>query len=381
MKLLDSFWTKNAFLILAYLFINFLFVYRYSARISNLCLTLSLLYSVIVVLAIGYVLGQRENFQILNKSTIYFSMVFLLAILYAAVMFHIDPFGTRVGRYPALQTFIQRLLDGVFPYQSGLNISGFPFLFVLLIPFYLIGELGIFQLFSFAVFAFIVHKRYLDDKGSYMILLMLALSPAFLYEVVVRSELFSNMVLIILFFFILERIKPIKPIKTLFLVGILAGFLLSTRGIVLLPYLIYFTFYFKTEMKSLVLFAVATVLGFAVTFLPFVLWNKELFVQNNPLVVQKSYIPDWLLILSALACIAVGYSIDAFRKVYRSASLVLFGVVFLCFVIRILQNSFNQAVFQSFDITYFCFCLPFLLLSFELERRSVPQEFGSAPAP
>lgn len=370
MKFLDSFWRRNLFLILTYLFINFLFIYKYSARITNFYLTLSLLYSVIVLLVIGFALHQREDFQVLNKSTVYFSIVLVLAILYAVAMFHIDPLSTRVGRYPALHTFIYRLLNGDFPYVSGQNISGFPFLFMLLIPFYLLGDLGLFQLFSFVIFSIIVHKKYQGEKVSYIPLLLLALSPAFLYEVAVRSELFSSMVLIVLLFYVLERVKPIRSIRTLVFAGILAGFLLSTRGIVLLPYLIYFVFYFKKDIRSLTLFGLSAALGFAITFVPFVIWSKELFIQNNPLAVQRLYIPDWLLILSILGCVLIGYSVDSFKSVYRSTAFLLFGVVFLCFVIRMVQNSFNQAVFESFDITYFCFCLPYLLLSFEFSTTS-----------
>ena len=160
MKLFDGFWKKNLFLVLAYLFINFLFVYKYSARITSLYLTLSLLYSVMVVLVIEFMLQKKESFRSLNKSTIYFPIVILLAILYAVAMFHIDPFGTRVGRYPALYTFIHRLLSGDFPYVPGLNISGFPLLFFIFIPFYIIGDLGLFQICSFMVFAIIIYKRY-----------------------------------------------------------------------------------------------------------------------------------------------------------------------------------------------------------------------------
>lgn len=380
MKLLDSFWIRNAPLILMFLFINFLFVYKYSARISDFYLTLSVVYSVTVVLVIGFILRHRENLQGLNKSAVYFSMVFLLTILYAVAMFHIDPFSTRVGRYPALHTFIHRLLNGDFPYLSGQNISGFPFLFFVLVPFYLLGDLGLFQLFSFVVFSIIIHRKYANENASHIILLMLVLSPAFLYEVVVRSELLSNMVLIVLLFYILERIKPIKSTKVLFFTGILAGFLLSTRGIVLLPYLIFFMFYFKKDIKSLTFFGLSAALGFMITFVPFVIWNKELFLENNPLSVQKSYIPNWLLIISLLVCLVVGYSVNTFKRVYLSISWVLFGVVFLCFTTSMVRDSFNQAVFRSFDITYFCFCLPFLLLSFELERRSLPQESQKALA-
>lgn len=357
-------------MVLICLFVNFLFVYKYSARITNLYLTLSLLYSVIVVLVIGFMLQNRESFQSLNKCRVYFPIVILLVVLYAVAMFHIDPFSTRSGRYPALYTFIHRLLSGDFPYVSGQNISGFPFLFFLLIPFYLIGDLGLFQICSFVVFSIILHKRYAEEKVSYAPLLLLALSPALLYEVVVRSELFSNMVLIVLLFYVLERIKPIRSIRTLFFAGIVAGFLLSTRGIVLLPCLIYFLFYFRKDIKSLGFFGFSAGLGFVITFVPFVIWSKELFIQNNPLAVQKSYIPDWLLILSILGCVLIGYSVDTFRRICRSTAFLLFGVVFLCFVVSVVQNSFNQAVFERFDITYFCFCLPYLLLSFKFNPRS-----------
>ncbi|MGB2696372.1 MAG: hypothetical protein WBD28_00770 [Candidatus Zixiibacteriota bacterium] len=372
MKFLDSFWKKNPFLILAYLFVNFLFVYKYSARITSLYLTLSLLYSVMVVLVIEFMLRKRETFRVLNKQTIYLPIVILLAVLYAVAMFHIDPFGTRVGRYPALYTFIHRLLSGDFPYVPGQNISGFPFLFFLLIPFYLIGDLGLFQICSFVIFSIIVHKKYAKEKASYIPLFLLVLSPAFLYEVMVRSELFSNMVFIVFLFYILERVKPIKSTKALFFSGILAGFLLSTRGIVLLPYLIFFIFYFKKDIKSLIFFGLSAALGFMITFVPFLLWNKELFFTNNPLTIQKSYIPNLLLFISVLLCILLAISADTFKKVYFSTTKVLFVVVLLCFILNIYHASFKQGVLVSFDISYFCFCLPYLLLSFEFRKNSSP---------
>ena len=371
MSFLDNFWQKNLFPILLYLFINFLFVYKYSARITDLCLILSLLYSIIVVLLIGFMLQNREKFQGLNKSAVYFSIVFLLAILYTVVMFHIDPLSTRVGRYPAIHTFIHRLLNGDYPYVPGQNISGFPFLFFIFIPFYLIGDLGFFQILSFVIFSIIVHEKYAQEKASYIPFLLLVLSPAFLYEVVVQSELFTNMVLVVLLFHILERIKPIKSTKVLFLTGILAGFLLSTRGIVLLPYIIFFMFYFRKDIKSLIFFGLSAALGFMITFVPFLIWNKDLFFANNPLTIQKSYIPDLLLVISVLVSILLAISVDSFKKIYLSITTVLFMVVFLCFILELSQVSFKQGVFISFDISYFCFCLPYLLLSFEFKKPTL----------
>ena len=187
-----------------------------------------------------------------------------------------------------------------------------------------------------------------------------------------RSELFSNMVLIVLFFYILERVKPIKSTKALFLTGMLAGFLLSTRGIVLLPYLIFFIFYFKKNIPSLIFFGFSAALGFGMTFVPFLIWNKELFFLNNPLAIQKSYIPNLLLFISVLLCLFLAISADTFKKVYLSTTKVLFLVVLLCFILNISHTSFKQGVLISFDISYFCFCLPYLLLSFEFRKNLSP---------
>lgn len=147
--------------LLVYELINTLFVYKYTSRITLHPWVTSLVYFIIVNLFIILLL-KNYNFRLSLKmqNMIYSSVIAVSAILLTFLMFHFDPQRIRVGRYPAMHDWITRLFNCEFPYASRVKPSGFPLLFVMAMPFYLMGDLGFFQIFSFIVFSVFVYLRH-----------------------------------------------------------------------------------------------------------------------------------------------------------------------------------------------------------------------------
>ncbi len=267
-----------------------------------------------------------------------------------------QPVEIRVARYPALLEWIERFLKGFFPYTAKTRPSGFPFLFFLVFPFYLLGDLGLFQVFGFLLFSYLAWR-----KRSLLSPILLLASPSFLFEVLTRSELFTNMTVILAYLLFFQRKREKMKGSSLFLYGLLGGLLLATRGIVLLIYLLFFPFYFRNELKRGKIFFAGIFFGFLLINLPFFLWQPNYFFQGGPLFIQTAYIPFWLLILF------FGFGLISSLKWLKGVSywtigLFTFFVVFLPFFGMIIREGFYATLFRTgFDISYFIFPLPFLL--------------------
>ncbi|MFQ6032265.1 MAG: hypothetical protein ACE5K2_05020 [Candidatus Zixiibacteriota bacterium] len=355
-----------------YTLINALFVYKYSSRIISQFWAASLVYIVIVSLLIVLLFrkgGLRSSVK--TQNSIYFFLIAFFAIVLTFSMIQFDPQQIRVGRYPAMYDWITKLLSSEFPYASDTNPSGFPFLFVMAMPFYFLGDLGFFQIFSFLTFAVLLYLRHSPKSiNRFRLIFLLVTSPIFLYEIVVRSELFSNMVIVMLYLAVLEAYGQRVGHITLFFLGIIGGLLLSTRGVVLLIYIIILGYFLKRQIINHSLFFISMFVGFFLSLAPFLIWDWTYFINFGPFAVQLSYIPNWLLTLAIASSVLCALTIRSLKGIYSSVSFILFGVVSAAFVLAVLDLGWHKAVLGSgFDIAYFCLALPYLLISLEFAEK------------
>jgi len=368
--------------VVVYEFINVLFVYKYTSRVISHAWVASLFYLIILSLFI-WILFQIKDFRLSLKTqnVLYFSMVALLAIGLAFLMFHFDPHKIRVGRYLALDDWIARFFNGEFPYASHTYPSGFPFLFVMAMPFYFLGDLGFFQIFSFLVFAALIYLRHRQTSmNRFRCIFLLITAPLFLYEIVVRSDLFSNMVMVMLYLAILELYEPRVNHLTLGLLGIIGGFLLSTRGIVLLIYIPFFGYLFFTKGKSTFgrkgliiksgLFLLSLLFGFSLSLMPLAIWGWKQFISFGSFSIQLSYAPNWLLILSVVCSFSSVLIIKSLKGIYSAISFLLFGVIGIALVKALFNYGWYKTIVgDGFDISYFSFALPFLIISLDFLNK------------
>ncbi len=361
-----------------YIFMNILFIWKYASDYLQYPVIIPLIYLVVIITALYFLLRDYEiNLSANIQNRIYFSVVIISACVLTIIMFQFDPVRIAVGRYPAMYEWITRLLSGEFPYASNINPSGFPFLFILAIPFYILGDLGLFQIFSFLVFALIIHlgcsKNDLSRCRSIMLLIT---APIFLFEIVVRSDLFSNIVMVMLYLVIFQLYSRNREYIFVILLGLGGGLLLSTRGVVLLIYIIFFLYMIRKHEFKYGLSIISMLGGFILTLAPFLIWNADHFIESGPFAIQMSYIPSWVFILSIIATVICGLRIKSLRGVYTAISVMLFGVVLIAFVISIVNFGLTESVLgDRFDISYFSFALPFLLFSFGMGDKPFSDSF------
>lgn len=356
-----------------YALINAVFVYKYTSRITSQPWATSLFYLIMVSLFILFLFKKNEfTSDLKTQDLIYFSMIAFLAVSFTLLMFHFDPQKIRVGRYPAMYDWITRFIHSEFPYASDIKPSGFPFLFMIAMPFYFLGDLGFFQIFSFLTFAVVVHLRHRQKSiNRFRSIFLLVTSPIFLYEIVVRSDLFSNMVIVMLYLAIFEILSPRAGHVTLFFLGIIGGLLLSTRGIVLLIYIPILGYLFRRQIIKHGLFFLSIFVGFFLSLLPFLIWDWSRFIDFGPFSIQLAHIPNWLLIVSIAFSVLCALTVRSLKSIYSSVSFILFGVTCVTFLLRVFDLGWFKAVLESgFDIGYFCFALPYLLISLDFPEKA-----------
>lgn len=347
-----------------YFAINALFVFKYSARITGHDSQLTFLYLLFLTAGIGC-LYTKTAWDILGKlpSRIYWCIIAVFSTVFIVLLHTVDPETIQVARYVALNEWIGNTLHGVYPYGTEILPSGFPGLFIMAFPFYLLGDAGYLQIFSFILFGWLVYRKHQDNGNKYIILFLLITSPVFLFEIIVRSELFSNIVITLAVVELYLNKPGKKGYGRIIAEGACAGMILSSRGIILLILLPYFIYMFKKDIKSGLYFAGAGSLAFMLTLLPFYLWEPAKFIEFGPFAMQWRYIPLWIFIVILGAQAVWSVKAESLRDLHIICTFALFTVVLIAFLLEIRNEGFYDVIYQSgFDISYFTFPLPFLLL-------------------
>lgn len=352
-------------IVFLYLIINILFVEKYASRVTEYHLILSLVYT-LVSCCIIYILHKKWCFKHTTKYLIGIGVLLLFGAI--AIQYAIDPFSLQVDRWSAIHNFLAAMLQGDYPYGQSTHLEGygspFPVWQILHLPFYLIGNVGLSIFIVTIVFIATLYYCH-SSKVALIATILLGISPAFWYEIAVRSDLITNMLLVAT---IVEWLihKNIKLSQYTIPVGIIAGLILSTRLIAIIPICVIYGYEFlHIGWKKQLLLILTTAATFALTFLPFLLWEGStlLFFQYNPFVLQTRQ-GSWL-VLCIFAIIAIAATLLMKNKLqYRfiCTGVILSILVSLAFVEKMWQENLWGGLFSSaFDITYLSTALPFYI--------------------
>ncbi len=365
--------------LLIYLGIALLFLFKYPPRYGiNACIV-SGVYVICVGLGVMFFVLKGGLLARLNAHRLW-ALIIIAAVGLTLLMFQFDPSLIRNARFNLLNQSLRLLLEGSLPYGQPIygHHSAFPFWFVLVAPFYLIGDIGILHILGFVFFAGILFHY--DRPIAFPVILFLLASPAFLYEIAVRSGLTTNMVLAIGYLYILSKSHGKRNNVEEFAWGLLGGLIISTRGIVLIVLIIYLGYLFRRDVRSsLVLFS-GWLISFTLTLVPFMLWDWRQFVAYGPFTHQfhLTTLPIWAIVAVVIIAFIIGRSCRTFRGVLESAGLLLLAGVTAAFVISVTTDGLIASIIGShFDISYFSFPLPFLLIAWtraltRAEVRQVP---------
>ncbi|MDD4490008.1 MAG: hypothetical protein PHD30_05845, partial [Paludibacter sp.] len=301
--------------------------------------------------------------------------LFILSVITIAciiiLLIKIDPLSIRVDRWSAVTYFLDSLFKGEYPYATHTHVSEnnfpspFPMWYIINLPFYLTGDVGV----GLIVFlCLIIYTFYLFSKSfkrTFAFLILIILSPAYWWEVAVRSDSLNNGILvlcIILFYYV----KKLSIERNLILIAFMSGIIASTRLSAILPIALFiFPSFLKISFSKKTTF-ISIVTGFVLlTFLPFILWDTEswIFFRRNPFMSQSSIGNPLLLLVMIILGIFMAMKWHNLNQFLNLTSIFIFIFILTSQLNLIFTRGINESVFTDslYDISYFSLLLPYCI--------------------
>lgn len=354
--------------LIAIVFINFIFLIKYTQRFTQYSLLLSIIITFVFVLL--YFSRHKIPYNDKQNNLLTFSIVTGYIILSIALFLIIPQSVLNVDRFSVITSFWDSFFNSEYVYFSKSvegNMPGpMPFYFILAFPFYLTGELGYFSMLGLLTFVIILKYSKVASKNLFIGTLLVVLSAFYIWETISRSNIFlnSNLVLFAILFF--GNTLKMKKNKHILFNGILIGLLLSTRNVLIIPFIVLFLYALKVKIYSFTdtaKIAVVVLIAFGFTFLPFVVNHFKDFKVMNPFIIQSTYLmPTWLSLTCVLFTVTTVFFTKCFRDVVYFSGLYLFITILVYFLHQIFIEGFENVIFQNkADISYFILCVPFFI--------------------
>lgn len=358
--------TKRIISLVLLLFVSSLFSYKYLARYIDFPLAAAFL------LALGhaalYFLSLRlPDKKILHNTLKALTVVYILAFI---VLFRLLPVESlNVDRWSVIQSFWDTFFAGGYPYKAqshmGNNPGPLPMYFVMALPFYLIGEIGYLAVLGFLLFAgiYFLKRTSLGEKAFPLLFLMT--SPLMFWEISTRSTIFVNAVLVLIYIMILHKTN-FGSYRNLIICGIFGGLLIATRNVFLLPLAIAMMSIFLRKnitTKQVITGGIFVFAAFILSFVPLLIMFGSEMLEVNPLIIQYNQLlpggyATILIFVSLILAALARNDCDT----YFYSGIMLFLAVAVYFAYHGFMVGFYEAYMASVvDISYFIFCVPFLL--------------------
>lgn len=309
----------------------------------------------------------------LNKKWLFMAFLTFFTVAMLAVQYHFDPLQNNVDRWSAIAYPLDYLFSGRFPYAApthlGGNASPFPVWILFHIPFYLLGNVGLSEIFTTVLF--ICSVKYAGGyKAAMKAAVLLFICINLWYEVSVRSDMISNFLLLGTFFNVLMA-KGVTFDKKPILLSAIAGLWLSTRLSTAFPlFIMFFPYYLRTRAIKMVAVPLIAMATFSLTFLPLVIWDAHelFFAVNSPFSLQfRQGSPVSTVIIVCCAVIMALRWKGNVEKLYLYSALILILVPVASYGYNMYINNRWTDIFNSaYDITYLDAALPFCITALAL---------------
>lgn len=289
----------------------------------------------------------------------------------------------------ALKIAAQELIHGRYPYypRTYLNnpIAPMPGAVFLIVPFVLLGEGSLHNIFWLAAF-FIVLRFYLKESSQTLLLLwsVLILCPAVMHNIVTGIDEVSNPIYILIFslLFLKTVTKELSPTWAKVSTAILLGLSLSSRGnFALLMPLVFYFLWKETNWATTIKYLVITGLAGAAITLPFWLYDPSgfapIYIQHAKVAQFQRVLPysNILIPLSAMM-LSVGLCLKYLdRTLVRLFGACAFVQALLALFVVILMFTLDREV--GIAVTgYGVFMLPFSIFAcgitlFAKDRKAI----------
>jgi hypothetical protein len=358
----------------AYILINALFVLKYSERIEIIPSYVSAGIYMILVITVFF-FHQKLKFFLnsikkMNFILVGFSLIFFLLLI--AINLNIDGLKLNSDRWSALEVLIKSILEIKYPYavldHLGNTTSNLPGLFYLGIPFYLLGDVGFLQPFTFLFFSLFVIFSKIKNHEKVFVMLLILLAPSYFWEVFAKSDLMSNCIVSLMFISIWHQKFKGNIFRKKGLLALIIAFLVLTRGIVIIPLTIFLFYPFlQISLKRKISFLFYFVLFVILISLPVLisLPDIDFIKEHNPFNHQTSYAPKILIVVSLLLPFLCSFKVKKSADIFRFATYILGGLMVVTFILNCIEEGFYENVIGNlFDISYLSMILPFIIFYF-----------------
>ncbi|ARV15574.1 hypothetical protein [Polaribacter sp. SA4-12] len=294
-----------------------------------------------------------------------------------AINIFVDGNSINSDRWSAMEATIRGVLNGEYPYKLkdhlGKTSSNLPGLFYLGLPFYLLGNVSLLQPFVFLIISLLIFKsRILIDKKLTLIFLLIA-SPAYLWEVIAKSDLLSNIILLVLFLILWDYKFKNNYFKLPFLLSFFCAFFILTRGIVAIPLTLFlFREFLNTSISKKLKFSFGLVFFIILISFPFLLTlpDFEIIKEHNPFNHQTRFTPKWVQIFFIVLPFILAIKIKKIHQVIFQSLILFTLLLFLSFVFEIIDEGFKNTLYKSyFDISYLTMAMPFAILYYVFRTK------------
>lgn len=346
------------------LFINFIFLYKYSSRYTDFAIYISILVLVFQFLVFKY--STKINISFKLKNIIGYGIFSFIVSLVFISYFAIPVESLNVDRWSVISSFLTELYNGNYPYYAISTMGSYPgpmpIYFLIAAPFNWLGELSILSGLGYAILTVLFFKKANVTQSLKFLLFYTFTSFYLIWEITTRSNLFTFTILVL---FVLNEFIDLKYENKLNFYGfaLLTGLMLSTRSVYILPYIIFFLSSLinkEIPFSKLFLFLSIAFLAFIAAFIPFIYFFYGDFFTMNPFIIQSSFlVPKIYTLLFILISIMLAFLVKNTSDKFFFSGLSLFIAIF----IYAMYNLFNSGREDSniIDISYFIFCIPFLI--------------------
>ncbi len=323
--------------------------------------------------------GKAERFSTILKILWWGGLISAL-ILHIVLLIKVDRLTIDLDRWSAIQYFWDALLGGEFPYavqthiQNGNTPSPLPIWQLTMLPFYLLKDVGILQPTVFILVTAILYRKTDSYSDRVAILFTLILSPAYWYESLTRSDLLSCMILGVCVVAFIRKIGQSNSSKSTIKVILILGLLMSTRAVLAIPAGLVIASISRSNIKKFFTISIGALPIFLLTLLPFLLWNSELFFNNNPLTLHANKSIPGLVPAMLITAVILGFRIRSFQDQMFTAGVLISIITGVSILMLLGEISFSEILFGNrFDITYLSMGMPFLIIGLFKKKVEVSE--------
>lgn len=360
---------------LIYACVNIFFIFKYVPRAGVSPILASFAWLTAVVLtACAYYFFVRKHLKNSDCSEKFFRNIniVLLGLVISVIviaLIKIDPLSVRVDRWSATTYFLDALFSGTYPYAVHTHAaecnfpSPLPLWHYINIPFWLLGDVGYQLIFFLLLTTTTIYWFTCSHRVTTIFLLILFLSPAYWWEVAVRSDGLSNMLLVFCTILFIEKKKICFDNNWLWLILICTA-IACTRLSAIIPLALYlFPKYIRAGWKKMILFPILILVFCFIVFAPYIFWDTDswIFFDRNPFMSQTSTGNGVVLCFFVGVGIIMSLMWKNFADYMLTTGFFMFAFMLVSIICIYITGDLPFFENPQCDISYLSLSLPFVL--------------------